>query len=204
MADSPTAFIGTAKQLARQLREAAVDHCAFEQKLPICELTKCRATCCHDGVILSDEEARGLREHGGAEGVFQLPDGRWKTKTREASSSELADGFPAHFSKTRCAFLDNEHRCLWQLRAVEEGKHPWFYKPTSCWMHPLLLVAREGRPILTVLSSGQDHKKFASHTPCGREEVSASPARTSLKAELEMLAEISRRDFPGELNAPGI
>ena len=57
MADYPTVFTETAAELSQQLKEAAVDHAAFEQMLPICELSKCRATCCHDGVILSSEEA---------------------------------------------------------------------------------------------------------------------------------------------------
>ena len=55
-----TIFSETFKGLASALAEAAVDHDAFEKPLPVCELAKCRATCCHDGVILSAEEARVL------------------------------------------------------------------------------------------------------------------------------------------------
>lgn len=204
MEDFPTAFTKTAEQLARQLKEAAVDHSAFERRLPLCELSKCRATCCHDGVMLSPEEAEKLKSLGAGDDLFQQRDGCEKTKTVEATAGELADDFPGHFPKTRCVFLDDEHRCQWQLRAVAEGKHPWFYKPTSCWMHPVLLTQRDGRPLLTILSTGQDHLAFASHTPCGREEEAAELARINLKTELEMLSRISGRDFPGELNAPGI
>jgi hypothetical protein len=85
---------------------------------------------------------------------------------------------------------------------MEEGKHPWFYKPTSCWMHPVLLTQRNDRPLLTILSYSQDRKQFASMTPCGREEAAASSARVGLKGELEMLSGIAGRDFLRELNAP--
>ncbi len=202
MSEHSTAFSETANQLARQLREAALDHAAFERKLPLCELAKCRATCCHDGVILGAEEADVSPSLRGADGMMRLPDYAWTTNTVPAVHDKFAEDFPDHFPKTRCVFLDSEHRCSWQLKAMAEGKHPWFYKPTSCWMHPVLLMQRNDRPFLTILSSSQDRKQFASMTPCGREEAAASSARVSLKRELEMLSRIAGRDFVRELNAP--
>lgn len=195
-----TIFRDTVRGLASSLAEAAVDHGAFEIPLPVCELAVCRATCCHDGVILSPEEADVLSRE--SEGVIKLEDGRFKTETVEASSDQLADDFPDHFPKTRCVFLDAQHRCRWQLRAVEEGRHPWFYKPTSCWMHPLILKNEGDRPMLTLLSRKGDKARFATFTPCGKSVASARPARESLRMELEMLGAISGRDFYGELNAP--
>ena len=85
---------------------------------------------------------------------------------------------------------------------MKEEKHPWFYKPVSCWMHPLLLKVDGGRPYLTLLSKADDGKRFASETPCGRVEEDGLPARQVLRSELEMLREISGRDFYRELNAP--
>lgn len=195
-----TIFRETVKGLASSLAEAAVDHRAFEMPLPVCELAKCRATCCHDGVILSPEEAEVLSRE--SEGVIELEDGRFKTEIVAASSDRLAENFPDHFPKTHCVFLDEQHRCLWQLRAIKEGKHPWFYKPTSCWMHPLILRNEAGRPLLTLLSRDQDKAGFATFTPCGRSEASAPPARESLKMELEMIGAISGRKFYSELNGP--
>ena len=204
MNDFPTFFEETAEGLAWQLREAAVDHEAFEQALPVCDLARCRATCCHDGAILSGEEASKLSALDDRDGIIRLEDGRWKTRTVGAEREELADDFPAHFPRTRCVYLDDAHRCSWQLRAVEEGKHPWFYKPTSCWMHPVLLTRRERRPVLTILSDAEDSQKFASLTSCGRASACAQPARLSLGMELKMLSQLSGRDFGGELNAPSI
>ena len=76
-----TIFSKTAAGLGRVLEEAGVDDEAFERALPVCDLVKCRATCCHDGVILSDEEAEVLQSLGAENGVVKLEDGRWKTRT---------------------------------------------------------------------------------------------------------------------------
>lgn len=197
-----TIFKETARALARQLAEAAVDHRAFEKALPVCELTKCRATCCHDGVILSQEEADVLQELDDKDGIEIRKNGKIGTKTVKARNEELGLKYPEHFAKTRCVFLDEQHRCEWQLRALSEGRHPWFYKPFSCWLHPLLIEQREGRPLLTIRSREDDQAAFASHTPCGQSTEGAPPARESLAMELEMLGELSARDFYTELNAP--
>ncbi len=179
-----------------------MDHEAFEQPLAVCELTRCRATCCHDGVVLSEEEGKILSDLGGGDGIMVDEDGKIRSKTRPASAAQVARDFPAHFPRTRCVFLDEAHRCRWQLRAVEEGRPAWYYKPISCWLHPLLIAKRGGRAVLTLRSREQDEARFASHTPCGRASDAAAPARESLAMELEMLSELSGRNFYGELNAP--
>lgn len=202
MNHSSTAYKESAQLLRNQLREAALDHEAFESGLAVCELDQCRATCCHDGVILSKEEAQILSEMDDRDGIFEIEPGRFKTRTVEVEASQLPDDFPSHFPKTRCVYLDAQHRCYWQLKALEERKHPWFYKPFSCWMHPVLITRSEGRPRLTILPRAKDSGRFASYTPCGQTRSCAAPARLALKSELEMLGELAQRDFLGELNAP--
>ena len=197
-----TAFKDTSRDLSRQLTEAAIDHQAFEKSLAVCELARCRATCCHDGVVLSEEEARVLRNLGGGKGVVRREDGNLGTKTVTAKEAELGEGYPEHFAKSKCVFLDEKHRCRWQVKAISEGKHPWFYKPISCWLHPVLLSQREGRAFLTIRAREDDESGFASHTPCGRATEGAPPAKESLAMELKMLGDLSGRDFYGELNAP--
>jgi Fe-S-cluster containining protein len=216
-----TAYKETAGILREQLREAQLDHEAFEQKIKPCELARCRATCCHDGVYLSAEEADGiqalLQKHGGQLRAYglQLPEqsiiasrgGKsLKTATRDAEDGELADDYPAHFPKTRCVFLDEEHRCVLQRLAVEEGKHPWFWKPISCWMQPLRLEQRgQERPVLTLPGAQNDPMKrdgypgFSSCTGCGREEAGGAKAGVTLKAELEMLGDLGERDLVREV-----
>lgn len=222
-----TAYVETAQLVAAQLREAVVDHDAFERKIRPCELERCRATCCHDGVYLSAEEAVAIKEmvskHGEAlkgHGLSLPKDvlaescgGKIKTATRPAKQGELAEDYPAHFPKTRCVFLDREGRCGIQLLSMEQGREAWFDKPLTCWIHPIVIlpVNRERlRPVVTLVSPENDPQKkegypgFASCTHCGRPaegDKKARQAREVLAAELEMLGKISGRDILAELNA---
>jgi len=223
-----TAYPETAEVVARQVREALVDHEAFEVKIKPCELERCRATCCHDGVYLSEEEARGVRqilknhrerllEFGlilPVDPIVSVRGGRsLKTATRPAEKGELAVDYPAHFPKTRCVFLDREGRCGIQMLSMEAGRKPWFDKPLTCWIHPLVILPAtpdRSRPLLTLVTPENDPQKsegypgFGSCTHCGRPDDSGIPARDALIPELEMLSRISGRDLLGELNAESI
>ena len=212
-----TAYPEQERELRRQLREAALDHDSFVTPLRICELATCRATCCHDGVILETEEreiidgvirsrAERLAAYGWREPEWIATEGRRvRSVTKPATEDELAAGFPAHFPRTRCVFLDAGHRCVLQRLAADEGRHPWFWKPISCWMHPLVLRSRGGRPMLTLPAGGDDpsaapgYPGFSSHTPCGIPCPDAPPARDTLAPELRLLGEISGRDLLAEL-----
>lgn len=220
-----TAYKQTATYLAEQLREAVIDHESFDIKVKPCELERCRATCCYDGVYLSEEESEGVKtmvsEHRRSlvEYGLSLPDepiisargGRsLKTATREAEVGELAEDFPEHFSKTRCVFLDQQGRCGLQMLSVELGREAWFDKPLTCWIHPIVILpaGRErSRPVVSLVSPDGDPQKikgypgFASCTHCGRPDDSGVAAREALAPELKMLGLISGRDILGELNA---
>ena len=223
-----TAYSETAKILAEQLHEALIDHEAFEKKVKACDLTVCRATCCHDGVYLSDEEAEGLQNfmdvHGDqlTEYGLSLPDepvikvrggSSLKTAIREAEEGELANDYPKHFPKTRCVFLDREGRCGIQRLSMERGAagtDAWFDKPLTCWIHPIVILpanAERSRPLVTLVSAQDDPQKaegypgFVSCTHCGRADDGGKKARQVLAAELEMLGQIAGRDILGELNA---
>jgi Fe-S-cluster containining protein len=211
-------FPETVKILASQIREATLDHESFETLLRPCEISRCKATCCYDGVHVSDEEAtyiRGIvRDYFSdlldPEQVMIGEAGKMKTATREAADGELADDFPEHFSRTRCVFLDNEGYCGLQKLAIEQNQDPWLHKPLTCWMHPLVLVAAgkwEDRPVLSLVNAENDPQKsgnylgYASCTHCGREDVGGKPAWQVLEAELRRLGEICGRDIYGELSA---
>jgi hypothetical protein len=216
-----TAYAGVAADVAAQVREARLDHAAFERPVRACELERCRATCCHDGVHLSTEEAAGiiellerqaqtLRDFGlelPAEPVLAV-DGGWKTAVRAARPGELAEDYPAHFPRTRCVLLDPQGRCGLQRFAVAEGRHPWYYKPLTCWIHPLALrpMTRDrDRPELTVHGPEDDPQRtagyagFASCTHCGRPDAAGASARVVLAAELAALGQLAGRDLLGEL-----
>jgi hypothetical protein len=136
--------------------------------------------------------------------LFEEGATRWKTATRPAAPEELAADFPPHFARTRCVFLDDAHRCVLQRLSVRENRPPWFWKPVSCWMHPLVLRppgAGRPSPVLTVPSPADDPERFASCTHCGRPEPAGAPAREVLDEELRMLHALAGRDFVRELAA---
>jgi len=214
----------TVKALASQIKEARVDHSAFEVLLRPCEMSRCKATCCYDGVSLSQEEEDYIsvlvrNKVFSNCSVFQglnsdriVVDGERgrKTATRPALPSEVADDFPKHFPKTRCVFLDSEGYCGLQKLAIEENLDPWVHKPLTCWMHPLVLVPEgkwEERPVLTIVNRDNDPQKkvgysgYASCTHCGREDKSGQPAWQVLELELKRLGELCGRDIYGELSA---
>jgi len=225
---SGTAYQKTVKVLRGQLREALIDHKAFDQEIRACELERCRATCCHDGVYLSPEEADGVKkllvEYGDEfagygltlpeEPIISVNDGRSvKTATREAREGELAKDYPEHFPKTRCVFLDQQGRCGIQRLSVEKGRGKWFDKPLTCWIHPIVILPvshERSRPVITLVSPEDDPQKtdeypgFASCTHCGRPDQGGKKARQVLAAELEMLSQIAGRDILGELNADSV
>jgi hypothetical protein len=203
------------KELRRQLREAALDDEAFQMPLRVCDLSECRATCCHDGVFVDAEQAREIeavveewRQAGRWSGDWKESRGkRVKTATARVAADALAADFPAHFPPTRCVFLDERHRCRLQTHAVDVGRSPWWWKPVSCWMHPLLLRAERGRPLLTLArpgrdpAAGPDYPGFGSCTPCGRSCAGQPPAWQTLRPELELLGTIAGRDLLAELQA---
>lgn len=213
MTPSQTAFPSLEQDLARAVREAQLDHEALAVPLKTCELTTCRAMCCHDGVYLDAEERTVihsliaenreiLARYGWAENeLFTRRDGRWKSATREEAGKPT--GYPAHFPRTRCVFLDAENRCVLQRLAADKGKHPWFWKPVSCWMHPLLF--RPGRrPILTLAKRTNDDAAFSSYTPCGIACATGIKASETLRTELDLLGKIGGRDLVAELAAPQV
>lgn len=214
-----TAYQEVEAELARQLREAAIDHDAFSMPLKVCELSECRATCCHDGVLLTEEESsligaviQGNRErlagYGWRHESYLLErQGRMRSRTLE--THDLAKEFPAHFPRTRCVFLDQEHRCVLQRLALDQNRHPWFWKPVSCWLHPLILEPGKhgARPRLTLARPGADpaadpgYPGFSAHTPCGMAQPGGRAAWQVLHRELELLGMIGERDLLGELSS---
>ena len=202
-----TAYPELEKELARQVREAALDHQAFETPLHLCELSRCGGMCCHDGVFLGSEEATVIAALVEDDEPFERRGGRLKTRTTSALDSQLGEGFPSHFLKTRCTFLDENHHCFLQKKALKAEKHPWFWKPFPCWLHPMTFMRDEGsrRPILTLPTAGKDPQRsenypgFASQTPCGQLREGGQPAWRVLSEELRFLGLIGGRDLLGEL-----
>ena len=224
-----SAYGATLSSLRVLVRDLEIDHEALARPLQPCDLGRCRGTCCHDGVYLDPDEApvlRALVEEARAEieaTGASLPDhpivsGSWrgtvsgpKTATRSEPMAENAEAYPAHFPDTACVFLLSDARCALQQLAVDRGLDPWYYKPATCWLHPLSIEAppHPGGPSRLTLHTPQtdpqrfpDYDGFASRTPCGTiREDSGQPAWQVLRSEIERLGRIGGRDLIGEIEA---
>ncbi|MDF1816650.1 MAG: DUF3109 family protein [Verrucomicrobiales bacterium] len=212
--------------LASLVRKVKLDIPALSKPLLPCELSVCHGTCCHDGVYLTGEEAQVLRDLADTESSdleklgTELPPqvvvyGRFhhiasgpKTAVRAAPMSEKVADYPLHFQNTQCVFLLQDARCALQALAMERGLDPWFYKPFTCWIHPLSFTKdAEGEDILTLYDKNTDPHKFddydgfTSQTHCGRQcdTGSGQPAYEVLESELDRLGQIGGRDLLAEI-----
>jgi hypothetical protein len=110
--------------------------------------------------------------------------------------------YPAHFEETACVFLMNDSRCGLQVLANRDGKHPWYYKPFSCWLLPIKIWKSEIHLYTDETDPFRfpDYEGFTSRTCCGRTSESGLSAAEVLKPELEYLGRLLGRDLVAEAN----
>ena len=213
-----TAFAGAETALVESCAAAPVDGTAFRRKLSRCSLRQCRGTCCYDGVHVDDDTAAILQRLAGQradefrEMGLNLPDAvivheQWrgsdpaaKTAVKPFPFSSVVEDYPAHFNDTACVFLLEDARCGLQVLAERDGKHPWHYKPFSCWLHPI----SASNPSTMVRTISTIPYRFRLRpfckTFCGRTCDGGQPAAEVLRAELEFLGRLLRRDVLGAIN----
>lgn len=222
-----TAYPRTEAGLRRTLTNALFDAPSFARKIARCSLAACRGMCCYDGVYVSDEAAEVIQEIAGREASFlrglglDLPDevivdGEWeglvagkKTAVVPHRFSQEVPSFPSHFNETACVFHLNDGRCALQVLSEARGHHPWFYKPLTCWLHPISLVPGEDGESAVILLDDEEtdpyrlpgYDGFVTHTVCGRTMPCGQPAHEVLTEELTFLGAIGGRDLAGELRA---
>ena len=221
-----TAFPETLSWLGDTVTWITVDVASLTRPLRPCDLAVCRGTCCHDGVYLGPEEAEGLRRlveesREDLEAIgLDLPEqvvvyGSWKdsfsgpkTAVRHEPKHGLVADYPPHFPETACVFLLPDARCGLQALAMQRGLPPWFYKPLTCWMHPLAIESiDEETPVLVLHDEANDPQRypdydgFSSRTHCGRICEGGDPAWRVLAAELRYLGDLGGRDLLAEIVA---
>ena len=151
--------------------------------------TGCEAKCCYDGVYLrtKDEEERikKLIEMYPEEFITipedYIVDGTWPgmedmRKTNVCSHEYKCLDFPLHFSKTRCVFEMDTGECLLQRVATDHQLHPWFAKPTACWLFPIRGFDNNSGKIIAPLDYNEkdpdyideNYPGYASYLPCGK------------------------------------
>ncbi|HYL82070.1 MAG TPA: hypothetical protein VEU07_14725 [Candidatus Acidoferrum sp.] len=90
--------------------------------------------------------------------------------------------------------------CSLQLLSQRLGRHPWYYKPMKCWMHPITLEGDE-RSVLVLHDDRTDpyrlpaYDGFVSKIFCGKSCPGGKPASEVLSDELAFLSRIVGRDL---------
>lgn len=177
-----------------------------QAKMRACDLNKCEAHCCHDGVYLQKGEEAKIREIvKSAPDFFDfLPtdfivDGFWDDeysgrKTAIRPHEFKRQDIPKHFTRTRCVFCSDEHKCTLQVLAVERGLHKWAYKPQSCWLFPLRII--DSKPTMPLAFDepdpnclGEHYPGFAKYVSCGKHRDDGIPWEQSLSEEIEFWLE---------------
>lgn len=215
-----TIFVRAAALLRERLRGASVDRHEFERRLSRCKLADCHGVCCHDGVPVDDDTARtieslartrasDLSEMGLSMPEEVIVDNQWqglvskKTAVRSFAFRSRVDGYPSHFPETACVFLLDDGRCGLQILAQRDDKHPWYYKPFACWLHPIK-IAGSAIHLYDETSDPNrypDYDGFVCRTFCGRTAKDGCAAGDLLQDELRYLGWILGRDLLAELAA---
>lgn len=217
--DRPTVTVFRDSEIAvrAQYGHARLDAEEFQRKINRCSLANCKGTCCYGGVRVDDDTARVLqqlsieRAPAFREMGLNLPNSvvaktEWQgvpgniTALKPFPFRSSVAKFPADFDETACTFLMQDGRCGLQLLAELDGKHPWYYKPLSCWLFPIKLWKSEIR----LFNKETDpfrflgYNGFVSQTFCGRTAECGLPAVQALEPELTYLGQILNRDLMKE------
>ena len=206
------------------LRFVPLDADSFLKNYRHCDLKKCQAMCCYKGCYVGPMEAAEIRKlfkkhkdffarHLGIteDPLLEKPDPqvgiKITTKTKPYTYPPQTQ-MPENFKPTACIFLDEEKRCGLQVLSVELGKHPWYYKPSGCWLHPIQFV-RAGKPEICLMSKEEydpilrPDAVYAPFTHCGT-SCGAGVGRAGVeifKEELNLFGQMLGRDLIGEIEA---
>lgn len=116
-----------------------------------CRLNACKGVCCLYGVWLDEQEAQDLQLHAhlirpfltnGYTDPHDWFDGRTDTDLNSLSGKvvhSLVIDEARHYDGLACVFWREDAKCALQLAAVENGFHPWRFKPFYCILHPLMM-----------------------------------------------------------------
>jgi len=209
--------------LYTRFHDAALDAPAFLKNYQPCELCTCKAQCCYTGTVLQDGEEKVIRavmkKHAVPlkEWLPHLPKVPFETVELQGTAKHVCSmtkvrpydygrALPEHFDETRCVFADDEGRCGLQRLSLQQKKHPWWYKPLDCWLHPIKLVA-DPEAMITIPAEANDPYKtkgypgFTAFTPCGAAAKKGKPGYEVFSEELKALGDLLKRDLIAEIKA---
>ena len=223
MLPSPsTIFPSTHQQLRESCGSAPINKTTFNRRITRCSLERCRGACCYDGVYVDDateatltdlvkDRAEDLKAIGMVVpdtlfvmGIWEGEEFGHKTAVHDFNFNAVVSDYPSHFNQTACVFHLSDGRCALQVLAEQDGRHPWDYKPATCWLHPLD-VSPSGIMLHDEISDPYqvpEYPGYVSCTFCGRTDLAGEPAAEVLQPELSYLSGILHRDLSVELASP--
>jgi hypothetical protein len=231
-----TAYPQTEQTCRDELTKANVDVDSFKQHRQRCSLSSCHGMCCYNGVHVNQETAEVIQRVVEKEADFfknlgldlpteaiiddeqyeELPVSKneWeglcsvkKTALKEKPFSSLINDYPSHFQNTACVFLLDDSRCGLQELSKAKGLHPWYYKPFTCWLFPILIAPGENQPQISLPSPETepwylpeyDFDGYFTKAFCGKPSECGQLGYILLQEELKFLSEIVGRNFVQEI-----
>ena len=137
--------------MARNRQINVAPRLLLSEKMQRCRLHTCKGACCLYGVWLDELEAHDLQQHADLIAPFMTNgytdpqdwfDGRTdydpNSHTGKVVHSLVIDE-KRHYGDLACVFWRDDAKCALQTAAVENGFHPWRFKPFYCILHPLVM-----------------------------------------------------------------
>lgn len=208
-------------RLARRVTNAQGASVTFRRPLAPCSFEACGGQCCAWGTQLDQHGAADLREivvtyrpffetlgmdldpdeltYDTGTRVGDNETHRTQIRPRSYDTTELRP--PPGLPDTACVMLTSDGRCSLQALGMDQGVHPWTYKPPVCWAYPILTVttdepvSEEGDWYLSMPDAGDPLDRGAPHPcpPCAQPVAGARPAFEVLDQELTRLGTTSSR-----------
>ncbi len=94
-----------------------------------------------------------------------------------------------------------------QAFSEAKGLHPWYYKPFTCWIFPILIAPGKDQPNIVLPHPENepwhlpeyDFDGYFTKTFCGRHDDCGQLGYILLQEELKFLSEIVGRNFIQEI-----
>jgi tetratricopeptide (TPR) repeat protein len=165
---------------------------SLRPKLKGCNPDICLGICCYEGVYLEKKEIESLKKIVSKnKNYFNfIPDNfiiykNWNNLIKgskiDIKYHKNSPSAPKHFNNTRCLFNVENGLCSLQKLATDTDKHPWKYKPRTCWMFPIMGYAF-GLPLSPPKEEDQDpsyvdksYPGYVKFLPCIKEYTDGKP-----------------------------
>ncbi|MFA6979070.1 MAG: DUF3109 family protein [Ignavibacteriaceae bacterium] len=108
---------------------------------------RCNGECCYYGVYTDKAEHEKILSL--KDKLIPLMDetqskniSEWFEEPQEDDDFDSGIAVGTQVINGKCTFLDKNGLCVIQALAINEGKHPWDYKPLYCYLFPITIFEK--------------------------------------------------------------